>query len=137
MTNHRLKTLAISRLGLTLTAQHTGNTWPINIGIENSNRCTFGLQCQRQVYRRGGFTDTTLTGGHSDNVLYPSQWLQILLHRMRFDLARYLDIDIADAFNTRELIAYRLLQSIEITRCRVPEYQGCLLYTSPSPRDRS
>lgn len=67
MNAERFDPVLSKRSRLTASAQHQGNIWSVNVCVKQAGFVAQFLQREREIYRQGGFTYTTLAGTNSDD----------------------------------------------------------------------
>ena len=116
MAFHGLHGLAVGAFGAAGNAHHHGLAGAVDVGVQNAHARALGGQRQRQVGRGRALAHAALAGRDGDDVLDARQQLHAALHRMRCDLGRDVDRDIAHALDglgrRDELAAQRRHQAL-------------------------
>ena len=117
----------------------------LNLGVRrvlNDSQCVEAIiSCIKQVFETEQYADKAIEAGLANQAFW-NQATKAYYVQHCYELIRYhrqlntaLDIDTSDEnWPWLHFEAYQLLNGVELPNWS--EFAGCLLYTSPSPRDR-
>ena len=91
-------------------AEHHADAGAVDVGVEDADPCTFGLESQSQVDGGGGFADTALAGGDGDDVFHAGDRGQVFLDFVGVDFLAHVDVHVLDTIDVFQGVTDQLFQ---------------------------